>query len=279
MITDIQGLIKSITKQIKEFTDIAVIGLSGGADSTLVATLCVQALGNNKVFGVHMPADRFDLSTFNSDSTKLAKHLGINSITVPVGGIAEMLQEEIITKIWKNPSSHPTTKLTKGNMKARLRMTILYSIVEELSNSFFDDKVRVMGTDNLSENFIGYFTKYGDGGVDCNPIGELFKSEVYQVLQYFVDTKYLPENLINKIPSAGLWEGQTDEGELGFTYNEIEESIKTYYNSYITSHVNTDSKCFQFVEQMHDKNNHKNKIPESFSLRRFCDWEYDHDYK
>jgi NAD+ synthase len=157
-------------------------------------------------------------------------------------------------------------------MRARIRMTILYTVAEEIHNAT-GKKVRVIGTDNLNENFIGYFTKFGDGGVDVNPIGELFKSEVYQLLDYFVYNEIIKEGHVDRTPSAGLWEGQTDEGELGFSYKEMEECIKHYYdNEFWCVESDLDSPCYKFVMKMMKNNKHKNKVPPEFEVRNFCDW-------
>ncbi|MFA5153286.1 MAG: NAD(+) synthase [Clostridia bacterium] len=274
MITDINGLINNIIKQIQEFTDIAVIGLSGGADSALVAILCTKALGNNNVYGIHMPATETDLKTFNTDSRKLAKHLNINDAIIPLAGTVRLLQDTIHLNLWKGAQNHNPSNLAKGNMRARIRMTTLYTIAELLSDTF-NKKVRVIGTDNLTENFLGYFTKYGDGGVDINPIGELFKSEIYQLLDYFKEQGIIEECHINRIPSAGLWEGQTDEGELGFTYKEIEECIKEYYNNEfwdMQDVLEGKSECYKFIFKLNEMTSHKRKMPSNLRIREFCDW-------
>jgi NAD+ synthase len=273
MITDIKGLLEYTLNKIKEFTDIAVIGLSGGADSTLVATLCSQALGSDNVYGIHMPSTEIDLKTFNSTSRKLSAHLGIVDVIIPICGPIRLIQESVKTNLWKGAQNHLMNDLTKGNMKARIRMTVLYTIAEEI-NKTINKKVRVIGTDNLNENFIGYFTKYGDGGVDINPIGELFKSEVYQLLDYYILNNIIKEEHVNRIPSAGLWEDQTDENELGFSYKDMEESIKYYYNNifYGDDDPKFDSPCYKFVINMMKTNSHKNIIPRKFDLRKFCDW-------
>ena len=266
MIKDIPGLIEEVKKELKEFTDVAVIGLSGGADSTLVTILCQLALGQKNVFAVHMPASDVDKTTFNSLSVKISEHLKLNNAYLNLTSIVDNFKKEL--------SIYDDKAL--GNIKARCRMTALYAVCEMLSLSHSNKRIRVIGTDNLSEHFIGYYTKYGDGGVDINPIETLFKSEVYQLLDYFKDQGVINEEHINRVPSAGLWLGQTDEGELGFTYAEMEECIKNYADSrqLMVEVEPLDTPCYKFISEMHKKNKHKDDVPPALRLRDFCDWEY-----
>ena len=215
MILKPKELIEDCKKQIKDFTDIAVIGLSGGADSTLVTILCTLALGKRNVHGILLP-----LNEENPDIIKFTDQLGI---------IRETKYIENIIDFFKPYFSN--NKRLFGNISSRVRMIYLYAICEELTyienvEAKNNKKVRVIGTDNYSENFLGYFTKYGNGGVDINPIKELYKSEVYQLLDYFKEQGIITEECINRVPSTGLWEEQTDEEELGMSYDEIEQGIR-----------------------------------------------------
>lgn len=260
MILKIEECIEDIKKQIKDFTDIAVIGLSGGADSTLVATLCTLALGKENVYGIEMPY----WESYNKDykeivSMKSKKLINLLNISSQIHNIHYIVEGILVDM---DITENDNTKVLIGNIKARLRMIHLYAKCEELNNFYGNRKVRVIGTDNLSENFIGYFTKYGDGGVDINPIEELYKSEVYQLLDYFKDKGIITEECIDRVPSAGLWEGQTDEGELGITYNDIEKAIRLYKNE-----NKTDCKVYK----MHWQTQHKREIPGKFELRKYCD--------
>jgi NAD+ synthase len=260
MILKIEECIEDIKKQIKDFTDIAIIGLSGGADSTLVATLCTLALGKKEVCGIQMPCEDIDLETFNTRSQLIANTLGIYNDTYNIKKAASNLPNFVVENF--NQAS-----ILTGNIKARLRMICLYAYCEAANYTNQGKRARVIGTDNLSENFLGYFTKFGDGGVDINPIEELYKSEVYQLLDYFRDKGIITEECIDRVPSAGLWEGQTDEGELGMTYDEIEKSIRKVNNYVIKDIKSIDEK----VMKMHQQTQHKREIPGKFELRKYCD--------
>ena len=226
MIKDIEGLKNEICVAIKNFTDVAVLGMSGGADSTLVACLCKEALGGENVYSIHMPATTLDEKTFNSKSIRIASHLSLEIADIGVGDIASEIDTavEYVCDLEKKPS-----KINKGNSRARARMCVLYGICHELSSQLAK-KVRVIGTGNLSEDFIGYDTKGGDALADLFPIGELTKPEVYQLLYYYKDKGWLDKDMIDRNPSAGLWDGQTDEEELGYTYAEMESAVLACYS-------------------------------------------------
>jgi NAD+ synthase len=247
-----EKVIETITSGIKEFTDIAVIGLSGGADSTLVATLCKEALGADNVYGYGMPYNDFDKKTFNNRSKKLADKLGI--------WYQEFSIKEPSKKVIKNLNLHGISNLNKGNIRSRMRMIYLYSICTQLSERFIR-RVRVIGTGNLSEDFIGYDTKGGDALADIFPIGELYKSEVYQLLDYYKDKGILADNLIDRIPSAGLEDGQTDEKDLGYTYNEMQSAVgyclKNYDNMDDIDSYTSVNPVVKFVWNRHKANRHK----------------------
>ena len=226
MIKDVEALVNNICKQIRERTDIAVIGMSGGADSTLVACLCREALGRENVVGVQMPYGEVDLSKFNANSQKVINKLKIRSEWFPITEPVDKLSYIITTNSLCGPQ---LSQINAGNMRSRMRMLCLYA-TSHIEENAFHKRARVVGTGNLSEDFIGYDTKGGDSLCDFFPIGQLFKSEVYQMLEYFRDKGVIDEEMIDRVPSAGLWNGQTDEGELGHTYNEMEASITRCMN-------------------------------------------------
>ena len=245
----------------------AVIGLSGGADSTLVACLCVKAIGAHNVIGVSMPYSETDNKTFNDRSRRLAEKLEIKHIVLPITRATDEINLSLqIAAIGTEDNVRnikALSTLNQGNTRARVRMACLYGVAHHCNG-------RVIGTGNLSEDFIGYDTKGGDALADLFPIGDLFKSEVYQLLDYFVKEGMITEDLIDRVPSAGLWEGQTDEQELGYTYNEMEPAIIEIKKGGEIGPL-SHSKVFHFVEDRHRKNKHKHEAPTVFALREhYC---------
>jgi NAD+ synthase len=209
MIKNIPDLLNHMYTEIKANVPKAIIGLSGGADSTLAALLCKDALGANNVVGISMPYGDIDAETFNKRSTKFAKDLGIEHYTTPIKAAVDAITPGILN----------STLLMNGNTRARVRMTCLYNYA-----AYFNG--RVINTCNLSESFIGYETKGGDGAGDFAPIAQLYKSEVYQLLDWYKYHGLLDEADIDRNPSAGLWSGQTDAAEIGYTYNAMEPVMR-----------------------------------------------------
>ena len=185
-----------------------VVGVSGGVDSAVTVLLCKIAFPNS-TYGISMPGNvkyTYQEDEKTSDSTQRA-------LTLCCDHKIPLFRENVHFDI-DGSSLNPVNKYTKGNYLARKRMAILYYYAECL-NSF------VVGTDNKCESFIGYFTKYGDGGVDINPLGEYLKSEVYELGKELGVTKAI----MTCSPSAELYENQTDEEELGFSYKHLENFI------------------------------------------------------
>lgn len=278
MITNIESLVKRITDELKSFTDVAVLGMSGGADSTLVATLCTLALGKESVFGVGMPYSQSDSDTFNSRSFETAIRLGIYYRRVP---IKEQV-DAIIKPIELDPKEPPNA-ITIGNTKARVRMVILYGFANHIAAYSKNNgkRVRVIGTGNFSEDYIGYDTKGGDALADIFPIGSLFKSEVYQLLDYFIAQGVLKEEDVDRVPSAGLWAGQTDEGELGATYADMQTAIEYLVDEDLApfeSVLVPDERVANMVALRHKNNKHKHMAPPIINLREFCDWKDEGGY-
>lgn len=179
-----------------------VFGMSGGIDSSVIASLAKKAAGENAL-GLILPCHSSSLD--QEDAHKFASRIGIKALSISLDSIYDNL---LITL--------PTgDDLVRGNLKARLRMGVLYYFANTLNYI-------VVGTDNKSEIAIGYFTKYGDGGVDILPLGDLLKTEVRELAVELG----IPGEIIKRKPSAGLWEGQTDEGELGFSYEELDSCIQ-----------------------------------------------------
>jgi len=185
-----------------------VIGLSGGIDSTLTAYLTVSALGPEKVMGLLLPEKGVTPKQDIDDALEIAKALGIEYKLIEISQVLDSFSSII-------PAFDNTAKTANGNLKARTRMCILYYHANLMNRM-------VVGTGNKTELLLGYFTKYGDGGVDIEPIGGLYKTQVRELSRYMG----IPAKMIEKTPTAGLWPGQTDESELGVSY-EMADQILT----------------------------------------------------
>ena len=185
----------------------AVIGISGGKDSSVVAGLCVEALGADRVIGVTMPNG---VQPDIADSIKLINHLGIKRYDVNIGAAYDALMAEVELKL-----GHEASFQTRINMAPRLRMTALYAISQSNNG-------RVANTCNLSEDWVGYSTRYGDAAGDFSPLGGLTVQEVVAIGKVLG----LPIDLVEKTPSDGLC-GKTDEDNLGFTYAVLDRYIRT----------------------------------------------------
>ena len=187
----------------------AVFGLSGGIDSAVVAALAKRAFPHHTL-GVIMPchSDPRDAD----DAALVAHHFGVPTSTVDLAGVHDTLLAQLASCC----SDMGMSRMTDANIKPRLRMTTLYAFANQLG-------YRVLGTGNRAEITIGYFTKYGDGGCDLLPLGGLVKGEVRELARALG----VPAAVIDKPPSAGLWVGQTDEGEMGLTYEELDAYLLT----------------------------------------------------
>jgi NAD+ synthase len=181
----------------------AVIGVSGGVDSALAAYLSADALGPQNVLALRMPY-RTSAESSLADAELVIEELGLPNLTVPITEMADPLIERF-------PDMN---NVRKGNIMARARMTVLY----DQSAAFGG---LVMGTSNKTEFLLGYSTIYGDSGVALQPLADLYKCQVRQLAQ----AVGVPQRIIDKAPSADLWVGQTDEGELGFTYNDVDQVL------------------------------------------------------
>jgi NAD+ synthase len=198
-----------------------VFGLSGGIDSAVVARLC-QAAAPAGVVGVLMPCDSDPQD--EADAQLVADHFRIPTIRMDLAPAYERFTTTLRDAMSSLPAEQfpgaaeatedLKAKLPLANVKPRLRMTSLYFVANTLN-------YMVAGTGNLSELSIGYFTKYGDGGVDLLPIGHMHKSDVRTAAKELG----VPDAVIDKAPSAGLWLGQTDEAEMGFTYAQLESYL------------------------------------------------------
>jgi NAD+ synthase len=186
-----------------------VLGMSGGLDSSVLAVLCQQAFPENTQ-GLIMPCHSIDEDRLHAETH--ARKFSIPTKTVSLDSIYDSLLQAL-------PDFQTDTtscRLARANLKARLRMVTLYYTANQL-------KYMVAGSSNRSEITAGYFTKYGDSGVDIMPLGNLVKTEVRELARHLE----IPGEIIDKPPSAGLWKGQTDEEEMGFSYDTLDNYILT----------------------------------------------------
>lgn len=188
-----------------------VIGLSGGLDSSITAYLCAKSLKNDQILGIIMPTITTPLEDVE-DAISVAETLGIEYEIIHVDHLIDPFKELCIHTASKNHES--LRDLANANLKARIRMMILYYHANNLNRL-------VIGTGNRTELIVGYFTKYGDGGVDLLPIGDFYKTDVRKLALYMG----VPKKIIKKAPTAGLWAGQTDEEELGIKYELLDKLL------------------------------------------------------
>lgn len=235
----------------------AVIGISGGKDSSIAAALCAEALGPERVIGVLMPnGEQSDIS----DSRELVRHLGIPSCELNIGEAFTAMKKMLETnkELLTSCGTDELTKDARINLPPRLRMTTLYAVGQMLPNGG-----RVVNTCNMSEDYVGYSTKYGDAAGDFSPLSGLLVHEVRQIGREMG----LPSHLIEKTPSDGL-SGLSDEDKLGFTYAALDE--------YILTGVCPDPDAKAKIDRLHMLNLHKLRvlpryIPEENAEKRIID--------
>ena len=211
-----------------------VLGMSGGIDSSVAAVLCQQAFPKSTL-GILMPC--YSNPQDQQHALTVASKFSIPTKTVVLDSVFDTL-----LKVLPPESDNPASRLAKANLKVRLRMLTLYYFANQL-------KYIVVGSGNRSELATGYFTKYGDGGVDILPLGNLVKAQVRELASHLG----IPQEIIDKPPSAGLWQGQTDESEMGFSYDELDR--------YLTSGEVSDE-LKQKIESLTAASGHKRLPPE-----------------
>jgi NAD+ synthase len=209
-----------IKEKIRESkTDGIVLGLSGGLDSSTAAYISARALDKDKILGLIMPSTTTSVNDVE-DALTIAENLQIKKEIINIDDMLEQFRELTI------PESHQNyLKLAKANLNARIRMLVLYYHANSMNRL-------VLGTGNKSELLVGYFTKHGDGGVDLLPMGDLYKTDVNQIASYLK----VPQEIIKKPPTAGLWYGQTDEKELGITYNLLDKILYLIADKHLKYH-------------------------------------------
>ena len=214
----------------------AVLGISGGKDSSVVAALCVKALGKDRVIGVVMPqGEQSDINY----SVEICEILGIKSFTVNIGATVATLTEEI-------SKSMELTQQSRFNLPARIRMSTVYAVAQSQNG-------RVANTCNLSEDWVGYATRYGDSAGDFSPLANFTVAEVRAIGSYIG----LPEKFVKKTPIDGLC-GKTDEDNLGFTYETLDK--------YIREGIEPDAETKERIDRLHRINQFKLKYMDTYKF-------------
>ena len=225
----------------------AVLGMSGGKDSTVAAALCAEALGRERVIGVAMPAEGQSLN----DADEICRWLGIRYLCVPIGKIISSVTasfEESLQSV-RNPLPAEEVILSRQaeqNIPPRVRMTVLYAVSQSLNG-------RVANTCNLSEDWVGYATRWGDSVGDFSPLGKL----VVQEIRGIGHSLGLPSKWVDKTPDDGLPHSCSDEQKFGFTYEVLDRYIRTGECD--------DVEIREKIDRMHRRNRFKLFMPESFN--------------
>lgn len=242
--TSIQNRVEWIKKVLSQSGAKGIIyGNSGGKDCTLVGALCKLATDN--VLGVIMPCQSSqNYGSDRDDALRAGKHFGIEQIEIDLTKTKEALVSALGEQLKKDNAGEANLKMANVNVNPRLRMTTLYALGQARG-------YLVAGTGNLDEATLGYFTKWGDGAHDFNPIADLTVGEIYEHLRYLG----APSTIIEKAPSAGLYQGQTDEQETGIKYADVDKYLR---GEQIPDEVR------QKIEKMKSRAGHKMRMPLKF---------------
>jgi len=226
--------------------DGAVIGLSGGIDSTTTAYLAADALGADAVHGLVMPSDVNEDENM-ADAEQVAETLGVPYDVMDVAPVADAVTD-----------AYPTgadDREAVGNVRVRVRAVLAYFVANH------EDRL-VLGTGNRSEALVGYFTKYGDGAVDCHPLGNLYKTQVRQLARRLG----VPDRIVDKPPTAGMWTGQTDEDELGVDYPTLDAVLALHVDGPVSRNrtatlLDVSPDVVDRVVELHRQSRHKRRLP------------------
>lgn len=236
--------------------EIAVIGLSGGIDSTLTAHLAVEALGTGSVYGLVMPGEVSHEKNMSDAERVASELLDIEYDVVEIRPLVETFLT-VDPHLSTEEFDDEALQMTVGNLRARARAVLSYLEANRRSGL-------VLGTGNRSEAAVGYFTKYGDGAVDCYPLGTLYKQQVRQLARHIG----VPDDLASKTASAELWEGQTDEGELRVGYDTLDSVLALHIDGPLSAgatarEIGVDETVVEEVRALFEGSVHKRTAPPS----------------
>ena len=242
---DLRSYLAYIEKFLKEYLennhmDTYVLGISGGVDSSLCAALARNAVGKDRLHCLIMPIK--SIKEDEEDALTLVKDLDLKYDIIDASEAFDSYVKEFAR------NGIELDRSTLGNLKARMRMSILYAIAQK-------ERGLVIGTDNADERCVGYFTKYGDGACDILPIAHLVKAEVVEASKILG----IRSSLAERVPSAGLYEGQTDEKEMGVSYQDLDAYV-------LGKEVNeTAKKRIQYLEKISEHKRNPIPMPEAFN--------------
>ena len=242
---DLRSYLKTIEKFLKDYLENNkcekyVLGVSGGVDSSLCAAILKNAVGRDRVHCIIMPINSSDADT--KDGLTLVKDLDLPYDIIDASETFEAYKK-VFTK-----NGIELDRSTLGNLKARMRMSILYAVAQK-------ERGLVVGTDNADERCVGYFTKYGDGACDILPIAYLVKAEVVEAAKIYG----VKDHLAERVPTAGLYEGQTDEKEMGVSYKDLDAYV-------LGKEINEDAKKrIQYLEKISAHKRNPIPMPEPFN--------------
>lgn len=239
MITDY--LVRFLDDEVRKTgLNSVVLGLSGGIDSAVVAVLAYKAFGDN-LLCVKMPSHYSSQSSLD-DADELVSKFGMRAITCNISPLLKAYENDTMSN------------LRKGNFSARMRMATLFDVSA-------DEGALVLGTSNKSELMLGYGTLFGDLASAVNPIGDLYKSEVFELARYLG----VPDSIVSKPPSADLWAGQSDEQELGYSYAELDAALRAYVEERMNKEMllenGHDPKLVDLIITRIYRNQFKRKMP------------------
>jgi NAD+ synthase len=224
-----------------------IVSISGGIDSAVALALTVRALGPKNVKAITLPERDITPQSDITDVMQLTRSLDVTCDTIEITPILHVMRECL-------PSYDSSDKISVGNIKSRTRMVIAYYYANSLQGM-------VIGSSNKTELMTGYFTKYGDGGVDLMPIADLYKNQVRQLAEYLE----MPSRIVDKIPSAGLWPGQSDEEELGISYDLLDQILfcleKNFDEKEISDKLRISRSIVTDIKNRVKNNEHKRRSP------------------